>query len=55
MRAATAGQINHALKQIVRALRTLQLNYGFEGIKPLLRFHHIGIIRGLRQDVVELG
>ena len=51
---ATAGQIDHALKQIVRALCALQLDHGFKGIKPLLGFHYIGIIGGLRQDVVEL-
>jgi hypothetical protein len=31
------------------------LNHGFERIKPLIRFHDIWIIDGLRQNLVYLG
>ena len=39
----------------VEVLRAFVLDHGFERIEPLLRFHDIGIVRGLRQDVIELG
>jgi hypothetical protein len=54
VRTAAAGQVDHALEQIMRALRTFVIKNGFEGIEPFLRFHHIRIIGGLSQDSVDL-
>ena len=55
MRATAARQINHALHQVMSTLRAFILNHGFERIKPLIRFHDIWIIDGLRQNLVYLG
>ncbi|MNN80854.1 hypothetical protein D3C81_1976180 [compost metagenome] len=55
MRATTTGQINQALHQVVGAVRALVFDNRFEGVEPLLRFHYIGIVGGLRQYLVELG
>ena len=51
----TTRQIRHTLHQIVGAFRTLNVNHRFERIQPLLGFHHIGIILGLRQHFINLG
>lgn len=55
MGAAATGQIDHAFHQVVRAFRAFGIDHGFEGVEPLLRFNHIGIVGGLRQDLVDLG
>jgi hypothetical protein len=55
MGATTARQVDHAFHQVMGALRPFVFNYGFERIEPFLGFHYIGIVGGLRQDLVELG
>ena len=52
--AATTRQIGHAFHQIVGALRTFVVDHRFERVEPLLGFHHIGIVGGLDQNLVEL-
>jgi hypothetical protein len=47
-------QINHAFEQVVRSLSALMFDHGLERIKPLAGFHHIGVVGGLRQDIVDL-
>ncbi len=54
MSTAATGQIDHALKEVMRTLRSFVIENGFESVEPFLRFHHIGIIGGLRQDSVDL-
>jgi hypothetical protein len=54
MRTTTARQINHTLEQVMRSLCTFVFDDGFESVEPLLRFHHVRIVSGLRQYVVEL-
>lgn len=55
MGATTAGQIDHAFHQVVGAIRAFFFDHGFEGVEPLLGFHHIGIVGGLRQNLIDLG
>ena len=55
MRTTAASQIDHALHQIMGTLRAFCLDHGFEGIEPLLRFNNVGIVGGLRQDLIDLG
>ena len=54
MRTAAARQVHHALKQIMRALRAFVVQHCFERVEPLLGFHHIRVIGGLRQNYVDL-
>ncbi len=53
--AAAAGQIDHALHQVMRAFRSFVFDNGFERVEPFLGFHYVRIIGGLRHNEIELG
>jgi hypothetical protein len=54
MGTASPRQIHHALEEIVRPFSALMFDHGFKGIKPLAGFHDVGVVGGLRQDIVDL-
>ena len=52
--AAAAGQVNHALHQVMRAFRTFIFQHGFERVQPLLGFLHIRVGADLCRYLVQL-
>ena len=54
VRATAAREIHHALEQVVRTFRAFVLDHRLKCVKPLAGFHYIGIVGGLRQNVVDL-
>jgi hypothetical protein len=53
--AAAARQVDQALQQVMGAIGAFEFDDCFERVEPLLRFNHIGIVGGLRQELGRFG